>query len=385
MKQVILAFVALILVLVFGFITMGFGVKNAKSIPLNLFTINAAVKRTDITLGAEKNLSLLAKNIKWTPDGHITYVTFPNGNRRFFLSGNQRTYSIDSSTPLSLEEVLSKNSTVKENFGPDENISYRNKYSTISSVVQTEPKNLYHLFAFTQNEEQLKKPNGSYDFANFTSSIGLLESFDGGTTWKDFGPVIRGDDYLTPGIKITGAGEPSAIIKDGYIYVYFVDWAAQIKTKHPDQIYLARTKIFPDGGLGAFEYYNADGFSTDTTNMQSVIKLPDAENTGYAALPSISYNKYLNQYLAVFETNIGFYQVFSIDGINWTQEKLILSFTKPQSTRASGDVWVSYPTLLSDQTEKFDGSTENKGNLYFASGIWPNTAHQLTLRSFEFK
>jgi len=385
MKQVIFALLALFLVLVIGFVTSSFGFIKTKPISSNLFTISAAVKKTDITLGTETDLSLLSKNIKWTPDGHISYVTFPNGNRRFFLSGNQRTYSIDSPTPLSLEEALSKNPQVKENFGPSENIPYRNKYSTISSVVQTEPKNLYHLFAFTQNEEQLKKPDGTYDSANFTSSIGLLESFDGGTTWKDFGPVIRGDDYLTPGSKITGAGEPSAIIKDGYIYVYFVDWAAQIKAQHADQIYLARTKIFPDGGLGAFEYYNASEFSADTINMQPVIKLPDTGNTGYTSLPSISYNEYLNQYLAVFETNIGFYQAFSIDGINWTQEKLILSFTKPQSTRETGDVWVSYPTLLSDQTEKFDGSTENKGNLYFATGIWPNTAHQLTVKTFEFK
>jgi len=368
MKQLFLAVFALILVIVGG-----------------LVATNAAVKNMDLTLDSEQDLSLLSKDIKWTPDGHITYVTFANGNRRFFLSGNQKTYTIDSPTPVSLQEALSKNPTIKENFGPNEAISYRNHYSTINSVIQTDPKNLNHLMAFTQNEEQAKKTDGTFDTANFTSTVGLLESYDGGSTWKDFGPVIKGDDYLTPGIKITGAGEPSAIIKDGYVYVYFVDWASGNIISHSDQIYLARTKIFPDGGLGIFEYYTKDGFSADMSNMQAVITTPDDKGAAYSSLPSVSYNKYLNQYIAILETDIGFYQTYSRDGISWNNTNLLLSFVKPQSTRESGDVWLSYPTLLSDDTEKTDGSTASKGNLYFGKGIWPNTAHQLTVRSFEFK
>jgi hypothetical protein len=385
MKQVILAFLALIFVLIFGLVTSSLGVNKSNFSLGDIIASSAEVKNTNISLGEEKDLSILSKNIKWTPDGHITYVTFANGNRRFFIAGNQKTYTIDTPTPMSLEKALASKTVIKENFGPDTKFFYRNRYSTIASVIQTEPKNLYHLFAFTQNEEQLKKLDGSFDYTNFTSSIGLLESFDGGNTWKDFGPVIRGSDYLAPGTKITGAGEPSAIINNGYIYVYFVDWAAGVKVSHPDQIYLARTKIFPDGGLGAFEFYTTAGFSTTEANLQAVITVPTGSNTGYVSLPSISYNKYLNQYLAVYETNIGFYQAFSIDGITWNNEKLILSFIKPQSSRETGDIWISYPTLLSDQTEKTDGSTGIKGNLYFGKGIWPNTAHQLTVMSYEFK
>jgi hypothetical protein len=368
MKQVFLALLALIIVSIVG-----------------LVTTNAAIKYDNIALGNSNDLSLLSKDIKWTPDGHISYVTFPKGNRRFFIAGNQKTYTIDTNTPLSLQEALSKKAVIKENFKPDEKVSYRNRYSTIASVIQTESTNLYHLFAFTQNEEQLKKADGTYDYANFTANIGLLESFDGGNTWKDFGPVIRGSDYLAPGVKITGAGEPSAIVKDGYVYVYFVDWASGVKVQKSDQIYLARTKIYSNGGLGVFEFYTTTGFAPTEANFQPVITIPADSNGKYTSLPSISYNKYLNQYLAIFETNIGFYQAFSLDGITWTKEKLIFAFTKPQSDRTNGDVWYSYPTLLSDNQEKTDSTTANKGNLYFATGTWPNTAHQLTVKSFEFR
>jgi hypothetical protein len=62
-----------------------------------------------------------------------------------------------------------------------------------------------------------------------------------------------------------------------------------------------------------------------------------------------------------------------------------MSFTKPMSERQKGDIWTSYPTLLSEQTEKSDGTTKNTGNFYYGKGIWPDTAHQLMVKSFEFK
>ena len=369
MKQILLAFFVLMVVVIGG-----------------LAATNAiATKNANLTLGSEKDLSLLSKGVKWTPDGHISYVTLPKGIRRYFISGNQKTYTVDVPTSLSLTEAISKNLSIKENFGPDKNVSYRNFYATIDSALQTEPKNLNHLIAFAQYEEQARKPDGTNDYSNFTASIGLLESYDGGETWQDFGPVIKGEDYLPPGTKITGAGQPSAIIKDGYVYVYFVDWASGAKVSHPDEIYLARTKISPNGSLGTFEYLSTNGFYENTAALKPAITIPEGSNAGYVSLPSVSYNKYLNQYLAVFETNIGFYSSTSFDGINWNNKQLFLSFVKPQSERQEGDVWISYPTLLSDDSEKTDGTTKSTGNLYYGKGIWPNTAHQLTVASFELK
>lgn len=369
MKQILLAFSVLILVIAGGLIT----------------TNALAPKNANFALGSEKDLSLLSKGVKWIPDGHISYVTLPKNVRRYFISGNQKTYIVDSPS-LSLTEALSKNSRIKEVFGPDKNIPYRNFYATIDSALQTDAKDLNHLMAFAQYEQQAVKSDGTNDYSAFTSSIGLLESFDGGETWKDLGPVIRGDDYLPPGTKVTGAGQPSAIIKDGFVYVYFIDWASGAKISHPDEIYLARTKISPEGGLGTFEYLSSNGlFYENISAMKPVITIPQGSDAGYISLPGVSYNKYLKQYLAIFETNIGFYRATSADGIKWDNEQIFLTFDKPQSDRQEGDAWISYPSLLSDNSEKTDGTTGKTGNLYYGKGIWPNTAHELTVVPFELK
>lgn len=329
----------------------------------------------------EANLSLINYGIQWSPDGHISYATFPNGDRRYFISGNQRAYAIESKANITLEDTIKSNPVIKPVFGPDANVSYKNNYATIAQVLQVDTNNPYHLFALTQYEQQALNPDGTFNYSNFTASIGLLESLDGGLTWKDFGPVIRGDDYLSPGTKITGAGEPSAIIKDGYVFVYYVNWSAQTKAFHPDQIYLARTKILGDG-LSAFEFYSVNGFLPEEANLQAVIT-PPFENSGYASLPSVSYNKYLGKYLAIYEINSGFVSAYSSDGITWTDAKIIFSFPQLQSERKVGDIWYSYPTLLSDKAENNDQNTQKTGNFYFSKGTWPNTPHQPAKKAFQ--
>jgi hypothetical protein len=178
MKQVLLSFLVLVIVIVGGSVAL-------KEIGANPFSVGA--NTGNVTLGSEKDLSLLSKNVKWTPDGHISYITLKNGNKRYFISGNQRTYIIDVPSSLSLAEAVSKNLNVREVFGPDNNAAHRNFYATINSVLQTDPSNLDHLMAFGQYEEQTTKTDGSNDYANFTASIGLLESYDGGETWRDLG------------------------------------------------------------------------------------------------------------------------------------------------------------------------------------------------------
>lgn len=329
------------------------------------------------------DLSFKDQGIQWSPDGHISYITFPNGTRRYFIAGNQRAYEVESKTNETFEDTVKNNPVINSVFGPDANSGYKNNYATIGEVLQTDKNDPYHVFGFTQYEQQGQNPDGTYNYGKFTASIGLLESYDGGLTWKDFGPVIRGDDYMAPGTRISGAGEPTAIVKDGYVYVYYVDWAAQINVFHADQIYLARTKIESNGGLSSFEFYTVNGFSASEQNLQPVVS--ETTGSGYASLPSVSYNKYLGSYLMIYETNSEFYSSTSTDGITWTTRGKLLAFPQSQSNRKSGDIWYSYPTLLSDGTEASDQFTDQNGNLYFSKGVWPNTAHQPAKSSFELK
>lgn len=340
----------------------------------------------NITLSEDtEDLSLLSQNIKWTPDSHITYITFPDKTRRYFISGNQKTYYLDTKSSKTLAEGLKDNPKLIQSFGPDINVVHRNGYSTISSVLQIDKTDANHVIGFTQNEQQKVNSDGSLDFGNFTTSIGLLESYDGGKSWNDLGPVIRGDDYLAPGTRISGAGQPCAIIVNNYVYIYYANWASQTKVFHADQIYLARIKILGGGKrLDKFEFYKEGGFSEGEFNLKPVILADAIENGKYSAIPSISYNNALKKYLAFYETDMGFAIAFSQDGITWTDNKLIFYFPKPISQRQNGDLWYSYPSLLSDKTENNDQTTSFEGNLYYSQGIWPTTAHQLIKKEFNF-
>src|SRR3989344_5603838 len=266
MKDV-LTILSLFVILIFAIIASGVTSAGALN---NGKVINVA--KAEITLSPQtQDLSLESYGIKWTPDGHITYISFQNGTRRYFISGNQKTYYMDTDTSTTLAEAIKAKIPAKESFGPDVNVAHRNGYSTIGSVLQTDKKNPLHVVGFSQNEQQKVNPDGTLTYTNFTASIGLLESFDGGKTWTDFGPVIRGDDYLEPGTKISGVGHPSALIVGGYVYVYYVDWASQTRIFHPDQIYLARAKILPNGNVANFEFYKEDGFLAGEDNLKPVI------------------------------------------------------------------------------------------------------------------
>lgn len=338
-------------------------------------------------LGAAKETSLAAFGIEYTPDGHITYIQSPNNRRRYFISGNSSSYMIESDLNYTLAQaaVVSENKPVKV-YGPDRTLPYRNGYGTITSVIQPDNNNRLRLLAFAHNEEQREREEGTLDENNFTASIGFLTSDDGGLHWQDKGPILRGSDWLPPGKRISGAGQPCAVVKDGYIYLYYIDWASQQKVQHSDQIYLARAKLNNAGIPDQFEHYTNTGFKLecDPNELKPVIPVPtDIPNSIYTALPSVSFNKELNRLCCVFETNVGFCATTSENGVNWAPPRLIARFPIPHSNLQVGDTWFSYPSLLSDNLENSDQVTNSNGILYCSKGKWQEKPHQLIAMSFN--
>lgn len=347
-----------------------------------------------ISLGEEVEIHLTTQKIRWTPDLHMPYVSLaysdlPGDGRRYFISGNAVSFRLDLKGSLyglrgSLKEV-----PAWPNYQFDRSVRYRNGYAAVGTVLQTDLRYPARLFGLTHNEERASGgPGNSYDDDKFTASIGLIESQDGGVSWQDHGQVIVGDDVLSPGTRATGAGQPCAIIKDRYAYVYYIDWSAGKKAQHPDQIYLARSKIQPDGFLSKLEYFTKNGFGTPGAkpeNLEPVIPVPNIAGAKYAALPSVSYNTYLRQYLCVFETNIGFCAAKSVDGIKWGEAGLIAQFPQPHSARKFGSTWYSYPSLLSDQSQLNDQLTDREGILYCSRGSWQLSAHRLVALPFRLR
>src|SRR3989344_7139632 len=153
----ILTILSLVVILIIAIIASGVTSAGALN---NGKVINVA--KADITLSEDtEDLSLLAYGIKWTPDNHLTYISFPNGTRRYFISGNQRTYYLDASSSQTLAEAIKNNPQLKESFGPDINVLHRNGYSTIGSVLQTDKSNPNHVIGFAQNEQQRINPDGT--------------------------------------------------------------------------------------------------------------------------------------------------------------------------------------------------------------------------------
>ena len=334
----------------------------------------------------ENNLSLKPLGLQWTPDGHISYVTFPNGTRRFFLGADSDSYSLTVSSPITLSQAVFSSPLLTKVSWPNINYPYKNGYSSLGEVLQTDSSNPYHLQGLMQDEQWEVNPDGSLNYNNFTSGIVLSESFDGGQTWTDKTVLIRGDESLPPGTRVTGVGQPSALIINGYVYIYYIDWSAQINVHHPDQIYLAISKINPDGTLNPVQYYTSSGFSAYPVNLKPVIPVPNVPNANYTALPGVSYNSDLGVYIATFETNIGFFEMSSRDGINFVRPKEIFSFPIPQDERNIGTTWYSYPSLLSDSTENSDQTTRLNGNFYYSKGVWSSIdGHNLVDRAFSIR
>lgn len=328
--------------------------------------------------------------MNWTPDGPITYYTTAEGKRRYLLTGGQDngTYMIETDGKQTLKDILGSGTINKDSFtkvySPEQSKS-QYEYVGITGVLQTDKSNPNHLLGIAHCEQRTSRDAS----ADYTATIGLTESFNGGKTWTDKGPLILGKDIKEPGGgKVSGAGQPTVIYnpKDGYAYIMYIDWSA--KRKHPDQLYMARAKANDNGTLGQIEYYTNDGFSTDfNKEFKSVIPVPEGSNMVYAALPHISWNTELNQFTVQGESDTGFWTSDSTDLVNWSNPQEFYNFTqmggKPHSILQVGEKWNSYPTILSENMP--NSQLTNKSGVLFESDGDNITPHEPATIEFIIK
>lgn len=363
-----------------------------------------------LNTGQEVIASLLKKDgLGWMPDGRSPYVTvLDNGKpvRRYFFSGgpDNATYMVQTDGTEPLEQMLINKqlptSSFVEVFGPDSNTDYRKYYAGITSILQFDKSNPNHLLATYHGENR-----PSRDASNaFVATIGLAESTDGGQTWVDKGPLIQGTDVAYPGYKdskgqyrVSGAGQPAAFYnpEDGYVHFAWVDWRAD--ESKPDQIYGARAKANDNGTLGPMEYWTNNGYSTDfngnKNNLKPIVPVPqDQPAMNYVALPSMTWSTSLNEVIMTDETDIGFAYETSTDFVNWTEPKIMYSFSQqvsitdqdgvlepfgnsnsgantgpvqetlsgePHSILQVGQLWESYPTLWDETKTSSDAVGAN--------------------------
>lgn len=341
------------------------------------FQENEQPKPGTMVLGNEEKVfqNEMIGYASWTPDGPITYYETASGKRRYLLTGGQdnATYMLESDGKKTLKEIMAS-SEINENsfkkvYGPDANAQYRREYAGITGILQIDKSNKDHLLGVAHCEERTSRDASG----DYTSTIGLTESFDGGLTWEDKGPLIVGTDVKAPGGgRVSGAGQPSVVLneKDGYAYIMYIDWSA--KGKHPDQLYLARAKTNDNGTLGQIEYYTKNGFSDfKPEELKPVIPVPESSDFIYTALPHLSWNTELKQYICEGESDTGFWMATSPDLLNWSKPEIVYDFSqrggKPHSILKAGEKWDSYPTAL-DESKPNSQITGKNGIFYHSSG-----------------
>jgi len=181
----------------------------------------------------------------------------------------------------------------------------------------------------------------------------------------------------TPSRQALGAGNPSAIIANGYIYVYYVDW----NTSYPDAIYVARAPVSSDGAPGSWEkYYNGSFSQPGLGGLSTAVQGRPTENDIFSGAPAVSYNTYLQKYLMVFDSAVGWHYATSADLVNWTLDNQIFTFPYNLTTLTTGDTWYDYPTLISPE-QNDDRTTSCAGFMYHTRGVWnttPQTMYRFT-------
>lgn len=178
--------------------------------------------------------------------------------------------------------------------------------------------------------------------------IGIMQSADGGHSWKDNGIILQDLQQrliLKPhntGINFAGGvGDPSAVANGGYLYIFFgeygypttydsatydtaTEWGAQC-------ISIARIKLEDmSNPAGKAKRWNGKGFTAEpdsTGKPVASIQIPLAEGGGPASSPtakyywgpSVSWNNYLQSWVMLMA---------KAEGPSWKGSSIYISFNK---------------------------------------------------------
>jgi hypothetical protein len=316
---------------------------------------------------------------EFTPDEHMTYLRQPDGSVRLWIAGDTTTgagQTIGFSTDdfVNLTPLTESNGNAVAGLGPSgpgtENFDadYAGPGSVFTASNGTDLLMIYH----AENHEFA---GVHYQTVPYYASVGLARSTDNGTNWTSKGAIITGMDpqpTTFPPRSAMGAGNPSAVIANGYIYVFYVDW----NLASPDSIYVARAPVTSDGAPGSWQkYYNGSFSQPGLGGLSSPVQgpPPPSNTTIYAGSPDVSYNSFLQSYLMLLNSNVGWHYATSPDLLTWTiQPAAIFTYPTPFSSLQTGDTWYDYPTLISPE-ENNDQTTTCGGHIYYTKGAWNST------------
>jgi hypothetical protein len=315
-------------------------------------------------------------------DGHVVFRRTDEGVHLWMTGGEGNTWLLtgpdfEHLAPFALTPsgnaipVLRPSSA--DHLGPEFDAGYVGAYGGVFPTANgTDLLMVYHAERYPDGLDKL--PSTLIQCVRW--SIGLARSGDGGVTWTRKGQIIEGEEPFvsctTGGKPFQGAGEPTVTYSpDGqYLYLY---WIEALQTAEPGEVNggfgsrVARAPIASDGVPGAWQKYYHGSFSQPGLGgFGTPVIFGRDDNT-------ISFNTYLNRYVAVGQSHIapthGFVYNSSADGITWDSPRLLsgVSLMEDIAGLNIGDSWYAYPTFLSlDRPNQT--TTGQTGYLYYAHG-----------------
>jgi hypothetical protein len=316
------------------------------------------------------------------PDEQMSILKQSDGTYRGWVGGqinglHGRTGVFTAST---LPAPLSAGSLV---FGPRMRDvgAYDTTYAAPGSVLAY-PEGGSTLYMVYEGESNVY--GGAHARGSTWATIGLAKSTDNGTTWTrlslDSG-IIRSPEAKPanpPGRGLHGNGVPSAIIADGYMYVFYTFFGDRSNPKNA-QIQEARA---PLTDLTHFKKVSGGDFTADALGGDGDAILPLAQGSGNHCLranrqPGVSKNTFLHAYLLsmVCEygssdgTRLGPRWAFatSTDLKTWSAP-VAAPEPSPESVGAEGTIFDWHATLISPDASS-QQTTSQTGYIYYAKGV----------------
>jgi hypothetical protein len=236
-------------------------------------------------------------------------------------------------------------------------------YAGIMSIIRRGRE----LFGFVHYEDHKINQQGQFDGSGFSASIGLIKSRDGGRTWERRAKLHEGSDRETePGGRVSGAGQPNVLVKDGEVFMYYLDW----QRGKTDEIRVRKAKLEEIENPEAWHDWDGQSFGGGVES-ESVVRVKEAGES-YTALPQVSWNEHLGKYVMVYRTAKSFRITASTDGVTWEND------VKVMDLHGDGVRFVSYPSLWTPGNNS--DVTGEYARLFYASG----SPHTMVSRDLKF-
>jgi hypothetical protein len=317
------------------------------------------------------------------PDVHQSYLKMVDGSNRFWVQGGGGSTLFTTTDFTSFSTPL-LNGLVQPVFGPSVKLStqFDADYAGASSVFPA--TNKHDLLMLYHAENHYGQPYGSTGVTAFYASVGIATSSDAGQTWGGRTQILTGREPITTAAAGTaiGAGNPSAIVTGGYIYVFYSDMVSPAGAfKGQNALCLARSPVASNGAAGSWKKYYKGAFSEPGIGglCTAPVPAPTAKSgITFQADGDISYNAALHAYLLIFRSDDGFFYSTSVDMLTWAKPKLMMA-TVPQiaALNTPGAEYYYYATFVSPDTLS-DQATSATGYLYYAKGVQNSALGQNT-------